>query len=330
MHAFQTAASAFCIACICAEITTLLAGAGWAGRCIKAVAGLYILVILFRLAPQMKLELKSAAAAAPAAVSIQSTETSLLQGTQERLEADLCAECERRFGTNVKLEIPDRTDRLGRKGACDPPGGVHIRRAEPDRGISAAGAWHGTDTGSTGGHRMKEAGGISFGDSVKDFARKCKGKQGRARLAAAVGVLAMLLILLSELFPQNTAAGSTKNTKSAQSSTEYQAQLENRLEHLISQMSGAGKTTVMVTLETGEEAIYALDTQSGEMQSQQTHVLLEDGSALTETVCLPQVCGVAVLCEGGGDIRVAARITELVSALLDLPSNRICVEQRKG
>ena len=207
---------------------------------------------------------------------------------------------------------------------------LHIRRAEPDRGISAAGAWHGTDTGSTGGHRMKEAGGISFGDSVKDFARKCKGKQGRARLAAAVGVLAMLLILLSELFPQNTAAGSTKNTKSAQSSTEYQAQLENRLEHLISQMSGAGKTTVMVTLETGEEAIYALDTQSGEMQSQQTHVLLEDGSALTETVCLPQVCGVAVLCEGGGDIRVAARITELVSALLDLPSNRICVEQRKG
>lgn len=112
MHAFQTAASAFCIACICAEITTLLVGAGWAGRCIKAVAGLYILVILFRLAPQMKLELKSAAAAAPAAVSIQSTETSLLQGTQERLEADLCAECERRFGTKVKLEITlTRTDR---------------------------------------------------------------------------------------------------------------------------------------------------------------------------------------------------------------------------
>lgn len=131
-------------------------------------------------------------------------------------------------------------------------------------------------------------------------------------------------------FSAEHGSGQHKNTKSAQSSTEYQAQLENRLEHLISQMSGAGKTTVMVTLETGEEAIYALDTQSGEMQSQQTHVLLEDGSALTETVCLPQVCGVAVLCEGGGDIRVAARITELVSALLDLPSNRICVEQRKG
>jgi len=86
----------------------------------------------------------------------------------------------------------------------------------------------------------------------------------------------------------------------------------------------------MVTLETGEEAIYALDTQSGDLQSQNTHVLLDDGSALTETVCQPQVRGVAVLCEGGGDARVAARITEIVGALLDLPSNRICVEQRKS
>lgn len=49
-------------------------------------------------------------------------------------------------------------------------------------------------------------------------------------------------------------------------------------------MDGAGKTTVMLTLETGEETIYALDTQSGQMQEQQTHVLLEDGSALAETI----------------------------------------------
>lgn len=173
---------------------------------------------------------------------------------------------------------------------------------------------------------MKEKGMFS----VRTLAGHFKGRQGRAQLAAAVGVLAMVLILLSELLPQSTKPVGAESTVAAQSSAEYQTQLENRLERLISQMSGAGKTTVMVTLETGEEAIYALDTQSGEMQAQQTHVLLDDGSALTETVCLPQVRGVAVLCEGGADVRVAARITELVSALLDLPSNRICVEQRKG
>lgn len=156
---------------------------------------------------------------------------------------------------------------------------------------------------------------------------KCRRDKNRAALAAAVGVLAMMLILISELLPQ---ADKTVSSGQEQSALAYQTQLEQRLEKLISQMSGAGKTTVMVTLETGEESVYALDTQSGDLQSQNTHVLLDDGSALTETVCQPQIRGVAVLCDGGGDVRVAARITELLTSLLDLPSNRICVEQRKS
>ena len=106
--------------------------------------------------------------------------------------------------------------------------------------------------------------------------------------------------------------------------------METQLTELIEQLDGAGKTVVMVTLESGEETIYAVDTQSGQMQNQETHVLLEDGSALEETTYLPAVCGVAVVCDGGGDVRVAARITELVRALLDLSANRICVERRKG
>lgn len=151
---------------------------------------------------------------------------------------------------------------------------------------------------------------------------------GRARLAAVMGVAAMVLILLSELWPQPAAESAPVNA--GFDAAAYQQQLEQRLEELIGEMEGAGQTKVMVTLETGEERIYALDTQSGQTQSQQTHVLLEDGTALEQTVCLPTVCGVAVVCEGGGDVRVAARITELVGALLDLPSNRICVEQRAG
>ena len=79
MQAFQNAAAAFCIACICAEVTALLTGTGWAGRCIKAVAGLYILVVLFRLVPGVKPELKSAMEAVPSSVRIQSAEISILQ-----------------------------------------------------------------------------------------------------------------------------------------------------------------------------------------------------------------------------------------------------------
>ena len=45
MQPLERAVAIFCIACICAELTTQLAGSTWARRCIKAVAGLYILVV---------------------------------------------------------------------------------------------------------------------------------------------------------------------------------------------------------------------------------------------------------------------------------------------
>ena len=52
MQPLERAVAIFCIACICAELTTQLAGSTWARRCIKAVAGLYILVVFARTVPQ--------------------------------------------------------------------------------------------------------------------------------------------------------------------------------------------------------------------------------------------------------------------------------------
>lgn len=159
------------------------------------------------------------------------------------------------------------------------------------------------------------------------FCKELFAKQNRSKLAVVLGAAAMVLILLSELIPApSTPVAAAPET--VPTAAQYKQQLEQQLETLIGQVEGAGKTTVMLTLESGEETIYALDTLSGQTQSQQTHVLLDDGTALEETTYLPTVCGVAVVCEGGGDVRVAARITELVAALLDVSTNRICVEQR--
>lgn len=153
-------------------------------------------------------------------------------------------------------------------------------------------------------------------------------KPRAASLAAALGVAAMVLILCSELWPASGGSRTGDGAASGQTAASYRAGLEQQLAGLIAQVEGAGETTVMVTLESGEERIYATDTQTGTEQSRQTHVLLEDGTALEETTYLPTVCGVAVVCDGGGDVGVEARITALVSALLDVPANRICVEQR--
>ena len=169
---------------------------------------------------------------------------------------------------------------------------------------------------------------MAWQEQLNAWFKQIKGKPKTSFLAVVLGVAAMVLILLSELWPSQAAQETPAEMYTTQSAASYQEELETQLAGLIQQIAGAGETTVMITLESGEERIYATDTQTGQNQSQQTHVLLEDGTALEETVYLPTVCGVAVVCDGGGDVGVEARITALVSALLDVPSNRICVEQR--
>ena len=169
---------------------------------------------------------------------------------------------------------------------------------------------------------------MAWQEQLNAWFKQIKGKPKTSFLAVVLGVAAMVLILLNELWPSQAAQETPAEMYTTQSAASYQEELETQLAGLIQQIAGAGETTVMITLESGEERIYATDTQTGQNQSQQTHVLLEDGTALEETVYLPTICGVAVVCEGGGDVGIQARITSMLSALLDVPSNRICVEQR--
>ena len=95
-------------------------------------------------------------------------------------------------------------------------------------------------------------------------------KENRARLAVLLGAAAMLLLLLSELFTPSEKPAAASAAPADESA--YRQQLEQQLSDLIAQVEGAGRTTVMITLESGEETIYALDTLSGQTQQQQTHV----------------------------------------------------------
>lgn len=45
MQKLEQSVVIFCMACLCAELLALLVGEGWAQRCIKAAAGLYILIV---------------------------------------------------------------------------------------------------------------------------------------------------------------------------------------------------------------------------------------------------------------------------------------------
>lgn len=155
-------------------------------------------------------------------------------------------------------------------------------------------------------------------------------KQLRLRPKAAfslmlAGLAGLFLIAVSGFVPNDVHV----EQKSVEEEWQvYEQQLETRLEALLGQVDGAGETIVMITLESSAENIYACDLQQNESEQTQEHILLETDSgqqALTQQVYLPQIQGVAVVCQGADDVRVNARLTELITAVLGITANRISI-----
>lgn len=103
MQQLERAMAVFCIACICAELTTQLAGSTWARRCIKAVAGLYILVVFARALPQTKTELRAFVLPQTEPASIGTMEDTILAQTRKQLEAALAQQWEAEAGTSADI-----------------------------------------------------------------------------------------------------------------------------------------------------------------------------------------------------------------------------------
>ena len=132
----------------------------------------------------------------------------------------------------------------------------------------------------------------------------------------------LLLLMPGE---KQSAPPQVQTAQTAPGGAAYEQALEQRLTSLLQCVQGAGRTRVMVMLETSPQYRYATDTRDNMGGTEQTHILLDGGTALTETIQSPAVGGVAVLCEGGDNAAVAARIYEIVSSLLGLSAGRISV-----
>ena len=110
------------------------------------------------------------------------------------------------------------------------------------------------------------------------------------------------------------------------------AQLEETLTELIGSIEGAGRTKVAVTLDASAETVYALDETDGgdNGQRQLEHILVdtrEGQDALVEMTWEPVIRGIAVVCEGADNVTVNAQITQAVSVLTGVSTNRISISK---
>lgn len=171
--------------------------------------------------------------------------------------------------------------------------------------------------------------------SVKALSRKFSADR-KTVFIIILGAAGVLLLVLSELIPSSPKEQKTDvKTDTAVSSADYEKSLEERLAKIISDIDGAGEVSVMVTLESGTESVFAQDekrsgAESGGQENEYVIIKNDDGEGgvLLKT-SQPRVRGVAVVCTGGGSAVVRQSILNTVTAVLGISSARVNISVMK-
>lgn len=110
---------------------------------------------------------------------------------------------------------------------------------------------------------------------------------------------------------------------------------EQKLGEVLSQVEGAGKTSVVLSLDGSSRQVLARNQESQrDGGGSNTVATVGRGSGNQDVVPLqtvaPQFRGALVVCPGGGDAQIRLKLIEAVSALTGLGADRISVCQGGG
>ena len=169
-------------------------------------------------------------------------------------------------------------------------------------------------------------------DRMKSRFRQTAGllKQDKKLLLLLCGAVGLLVLLL--------LPGGEKREKVRQEQPQPASvqTMEAELCALLGAIEGVGDVRVMLRTASSGETVYAANTDgTTEMRDKQTSkkeknsvVIVKNTQGETGLVVgttLPAVTGAAVVCRGGSDPVVRARVTETIRALFNLSTNHISV-----
>ena len=148
-------------------------------------------------------------------------------------------------------------------------------------------------------------------------------------------VLVLAIGLVFMIFP-----GRKEQDKTMQTQTEVteksQPDITDELTKILSQIEGAGKVQVMLTVSVGQTTVYQFDEDVAHGDSGSIHrdtVIITDGnraqSGLIERVDPPKYQGAIVVCDGADRTAVRYSMIEAVSKVTGLSTDRISVLKMK-
>ena len=107
--------------------------------------------------------------------------------------------------------------------------------------------------------------------------------------------------------------------------SDYEKELEEKIKSLCEKVDGVTNVSVAVSLSSGGEYVYAKDGKND-------YVLVGSGSDESGVLIsekTPQISGIGVVCDFGGDQNIKYHLISLISAACGVKSNKIFIADAK-
>ena len=117
-----------------------------------------------------------------------------------------------------------------------------------------------------------------------------------------------------------------KNLQSNSSTENYVTSLEERLSNSLSKVDGAGKVSVVITVESGMETVLASEKITNQTSTGKEIIekpILVNGKTVVLKELYPKISGVLIVAEGAKNVAVFNKIQQATISLFDINVNQI-------
>lgn len=184
---------------------------------------------------------------------------------------------------------------------------------------------------------------------LKDKIRETDGKFSASMIA--VVVLGVMLLLGGDMFFGVKEDKKTENdVEEVLEKNDYLSELETKTRKILSQVSGAGKVDIMITLNSGSETVFAQENKKSTSETEENApegdsrgivseteensvVTIDNGDGSTSPVVIKEltaeIAGIVIVAEGGDNIIVKDSLIRAAQALFNVPANKVEVFKMK-
>ena len=155
-----------------------------------------------------------------------------------------------------------------------------------------------------------------------------------------IGLVGIGLIVLSSLF--SSGESKKENMKTGEmTAEEYKTILEEDIKETVTDITGSKNVSVVITLESGIKYSYAdireetltekkeNEKESTDNETKSGYITVKTaeggGQALLVTTQMPKDRGVAIVCDGGDNERIAEKIQNAVMSALNISSKKVYI-----